>query len=370
MIEAGRRLLSTLAEDGTLTVEVAPLSLPDPHGAQIVVRVEAAPINPSDLGVLFGPADTDGADYAPGRIVARMPAAAVRAMKARFGVAMPAGIECSGTVIAAGDDPVAKALLGRRVACVPGASFATDALCDAAMAMPLADEVSFEEGASSFVNPMTALGFVETMRRDGFGGIVHTAAASNLGQMLVRICAADGIPLVNVVRSQAQVGLLRELGSEWVLDSTAQDFRSRLVEAVAATGAMLAFDAVGGGPLAGQILSAMEAAASRGAAFSRYGSNVRKKVYIYGGLDLAPTTLTRAFGFQWELAGWLLTPFLEAVGADVQAAMRRRVQTEIGTTFASRYEARVGLEEALAAPSVRRYNARRTGRKFLLLPQV
>ncbi|WP_423142745.1 zinc-binding dehydrogenase [Parablastomonas sp. CN1-191] len=366
MAYTGKQLTSTLGADGTLTNTIAETSFPDPAGRQVLVQMAAAPINPSDLGLLFASADTDGATYSPGQVVAAMPEAMTRASAARHGMAMPVGNEGAGTVVAAGEDPAAQALVGKRVACVPGAAYATYALCDAGMCMPLPDDVSFAEGASSFVNPMTALGFVETMRAGGFTGIVHAAAASNLGQMLVRICAEDGVPLVNIVRSQAQVDLLKGFGAEHVLDMTAPDFMPRLIDAIAETKAMIGFDPIGGGPLAGQILTAMNAAASRGQAFSRYGSSAAKKVCIYGALDTGPTILNRSFGLTWDLSGWLLTPFLAAAGADTIGRMRARVMAGLKTTFASHYKATVALDDMLGAEVVRDYNARRTGEKYLV----
>jgi NADPH:quinone reductase-like Zn-dependent oxidoreductase len=368
MAYTGKQLTTRLDEDGTLTLAVGDKTWDAPTGSQILVKVEAAPINPSDLGLLFASADTDGAEYTPGKVVARMPENATRAMKARHGLDMPAGNECAGTVVAAGDAPVAQALIGKRVACVPGTAYGTYALADANMAMPLADGVSAEQGASSFVNPMTALGFVETMRMDGFTGIVHAAAASNLGQMLVRICQEDNVPLVNIVRSAAQVELLKGIGAEHVLDSTAPDFMARLIDAIAETKAMIGFDPIGGGTMASQMLTAMEAAASRGAAFSRYGSSAPKKVCIYGALDLGPTILQRSFGLTWELSGWLLTPFLQKAGMEVAARMRARVMKDITTTFASHYKAHVSLEGMLEKAAVADYNARRTGEKYLVVP--
>ncbi len=369
MTVSGKQLLTTLEADGTLTVEIADKTFDAPTGSQILVEVEAAPINPSDLGLLFASADTEGAQYSPGKVVAKMPENATRFMKSRHGMAMPAGNECAGTVVAAGDDPAAQALIGSRVACVPGTAYSSYALADARMAMPLADGVTAEQGASSFVNPMTALGFVETMKLEGFTGIVHAAAASNLGQMLVKICAEDGIPLVNIVRSAQQEKLLRDLGATHVLDMTAPDFMLKLIDAIAETKAMLGFDPIGGGTLSGQILTAMEAAASRGAAFSRYGSSEAKKVYIYGALDLGPTILNRAFGLTWDLAGWLLTPFMAKAGPEIVGRMRARVMKDLTTTFASHYKARVGLEEMLSKDAVADYNARRTGEKYLVVPK-
>ena len=368
MTFTGKQLLTTLTQDGTLTVEIADKTWDEPTGSQVLVKVEATPINPSDLGLLFASADMAGAQYSPGKVVARMPDNATRAMKARHGMPMPAGNECAGTVVAAGDDPQAQALIGKRIACVPGTAYASYAIADARMAMPLADGVTAEQGASSFVNPMTALGFVESMRLEGFTGLVHAAAASNLGQMLVKICAADGIPLVNIVRSDAQAQILRDLGATHVLDMTAEGFQGKLVDALAETKAMLGFDPIGGGTLSGQILGAMEQAASRGAAFSRYGSSEAKKVYIYGALDLGPTILNRNFGLTWELAGWLLTPFMAKAGPEIVGRMRQRVMDELTTTFASHYKANVGLEEMLSKEAIAEYNARRTGEKYLVVP--
>ncbi|HAF41812.1 MAG TPA: NADH oxidase [Sphingobium sp.] len=364
----GLKILSTLAEDGRLTVELAEESLPPPTGHELLVRVEAAPINPSDLGLLFGPADVGNADYGEGRIVAQMPDAARRALAARIGQAMAVGNEGAGTVIAAGDAPEAQALIGKLVTCVPGGMFAQYRLVDARSVTALPDGASAEQGASAFVNPMTALGFVETMRRDGHKAIVHTAAASNLGQMLVRICREDQIPLVNIVRSQAQAETLKALGTEHVLDSSREDFRAQLQSAIEATGATIAFDAIGGGALVGQILHAMEQAASKNGAYSRYGSDTLKQAYIYGALDMAPTILNRSFGFSWTVGGWLLFPFLQRAGGETVERMRQRVRDNLTTTFASPYKARLSLEDALTRDAVLAYNARRTGEKYLIVP--
>ena len=369
MTFTGKQLTTQLDADGTLTVQLNDKDWDEPTGNQLLIKIEAAPINPSDLGLLFASADTDLAQYSPGKVVARMPDAATRAMKARHGIPMPAGNEAAGTVVAAGDSPAAQALIGKRVACVPGAAFGSYAHADASMAFAVDDSVSAEQAASSFVNPMTALGFVETMKMEGFTGIVHAAAASNLGQMLVKICRDDGIPLVNIVRSEAQVKLLRDLGATHVLDMTQADFMPRLIDAVAETKAMVGFDPIGGGALASQILTAMEAAVSRGAAFSRYGSSEPKKVHIYGALDLGPTILNRSFGLTWDLAGWLLMPFMMKAGMEVVGRMRARVAKELTTTFASHYKARVSLEGMLTKEAITDYNARRTGEKYLVVPE-
>lgn len=364
MTYTGQQLTTQLDADGTLTLQLNDKTWEAPKPGQVLVKVEASPINPSDLGLLFASADTESAVYSPGKVVAQMPANATRAMKARHGMAMPAGNEAAGMVVAAGDG--VEALLGKRVACVPGSAYATYAYADAAMCLPV--EASAEQAASSFVNPMTALGFVETMKLEGYTGIVHAAAASNLGQMLVKICLEDGVPLVNIVRSEEQVKILKDLGATHVLNMTDADFMPRLIDSIAETKAMIGFDPIGGGTLAGQILTAMEAAASRGAAFSRYGSSEAKKVYIYGALDIGPTILNRAFGLTWDLAGWLLTPFMAKAGMEIVGRMRMRVAKDLTTTFASHYAMRGSLADMLTKESVSVYNARRTGEKYLVVP--
>ncbi|MCY1669875.1 zinc-binding dehydrogenase [Novosphingobium sp. SL115] len=364
----GQRIVSQLDADGTLTVSVQDFDVPTPKGSEVVIQVEATPINPSDLGLLFGPADVTGAQFSPGKIVAQMPEPAVRAMAARHGAAMPVGNEGAGTVITAGDAPEAQALLGKRVTCFPGGMYATHAVADARMCLELAEGVTAEQGASAFVNPLTALSFTETMRYHGHKALVHTAAASNLGQMLVKICQADGIGLVNVVRSPAQVAILKAIGAEHVVDSSQDSFLADLAAAIEATGATMAFDAIGGGKLVSQILTVMEQVSNKGAAYSRYGSNAPKHAFIYGALDLSPTVLTRNFGFVWDVSGWLLTPWMGKLGPEIVDKMRRRVMAELTTTFASHYKAKVGLEQALTPEAALDYNARRTGEKYLITP--
>lgn len=368
MTYTGKQLTTQLDADGTLTVQLNDKTWDAPKGSQVLVQIEATPINPSDLGLLFASADTDNAAYSPGKVVAKMPEAATRAMKARHGMAMPAGNEAAGIVVAAGEAEGAQALIGKRVACVPGSAYGSYAYAESGMCMAVGESVSAEQAASSFVNPMTALGFVETMKMEGFTGLVHAAAASNLGQMLVKICLEDGVPLVNVVRSEAQVQLLKDLGATHVLNMTDADYMPKLIDAIAETKAMLGFDPIGGGTVASQMLTAMEAAASRGAAFSRYGSSEPKKVYIYGALDLGPTVLNRAFGLTWDLGGWLLTPFMMKAGMEVVGRMRARVLKDLTTTFASHYSMRGSLEDMLTKEAVSVYNARRTGEKYLVTP--
>jgi NADPH:quinone reductase-like Zn-dependent oxidoreductase len=362
----GLQLLSTVTEDGTLTVHLAQQTLPEPTGHEVLIRVEAAPINPSDLGLLFGPADLENADYSAGRIVAPLSEGAQRALAARVGGAMPVGNEGAGTVIAAG--PEAQALLGKRVACVGGGLYAQYRIVDARGCLVLPEGISAEQGAAAFVNPLTALGFVATMRRDGHTALVHTAAASNLGQMLVRICAEDGIPLVNVVRSPAQAALLEDIGAKHIVDSSAETFSEDLTAALTATGATVMFDAIGGGKLTGQILATMERVASSGADYSRYGSNTWKQAYTYGMLDTGPTVIERSFGFAWGLSGWLLTPFLASLAPAEAAELRQRVIEGVTTTFASSYKARVSLEQMLTREAALAYNAKRTGEKYLVVP--
>jgi NADPH:quinone reductase-like Zn-dependent oxidoreductase len=303
------------------------------------------------------------------KVTAPLTPQAVRALAARIDQSMPVGNEGAGVVIAAGSSPEAQALMGKTVALLGGAMYAQHRLAKAAEVLVLPADATPAEGASCFVNPLTALGMTETMRREGHSALVHTAAASNLGQMLVKICLADGIPLVNIVRSAEQAKILKDLGATHVLDSTAPNFMEQLVAAVAETGATIAFDAIGGGKLAGQILNAMEAAINqKGGAYSRYGSAVHKQVYIYGGLDIGPTELTRAFGMAWGIGGWLLTYFLQKIGPADAQKLRERVARELKTTFASHYTAEISLEEALKPEVIAAYNKRATGEKYLVNP--
>ena len=293
----------------------------------------------------------------------------MRAMAARLDESMPVGNEGAGVVIRTGSSDAAKALMGKTVAMIGGAMYAQYRVLQVDECLPLPDGTTPAEGASCFVNPLTALGMTETMRREGHKALVHTAAASNLGQMLNKICLKDGIPLVNIVRSKEQAGILREIGAKHVVDSTAPSFMDDLTKALAETGATIAFDAIGGGKLAGQILTAMEAAINKTAkAYSRYGSSVHKQVYVYGSLDPRPTELTRGFGMAWGVGGWLLTPFLQKIGPADGQKLRQRVVAELKTTFASHYTKVVSLQEALQLDNIAVYNKRATGEKFLINP--
>lgn len=364
----GKAIASTYASDGTLTVDFQDRTLPDPTGHEVLLRVEAAPINPSDLGVLFGPFDLAGAEYSPGRIVARMEGTPPPPFLKRINFPLPCGNEGAGTVIAAGDAPEAQALLGKTVTCLQGGMYSEYRLVDSRACLALPEGVDAATGASSVVNPITALTFVETMRKEGFTGLIHTAAASNLGQILVKICHEDGVPLINIVRKAEHVALLRGIGAEHVCNSSAPDFHDQLVTAIRATGAMLAFDAIGGGDLAGRIFAAMEEVAATDTPFDPYGTHVRKKIYIYGMLDRGPTTFARDFGFTWELGGYILTDFLIKAPPEWMAQARARVIAGLKTTFASGYSNTVPLLRMLDKDVVADYAQMRTGEKVLIVP--
>jgi len=364
----GKQLRSTLSEDGALTLELVETEFPAPTGRQVLVRMEAAPINPSDLILISAGVDLENADYSAGKVVAQMDPRYLATQGSRVGQSLQVGNEGAGTVIATGDDPMAAALMGQRVGCVPLHAYGEYATVDALMCLPLGDH-SAEAGAGSFVNPLTALGFVETARMEGHDAIIHAAAASNLGQMLGRICRADGMGLVNIVRRDEQVELLRGQGAEHVVNSAADDFMGQLTSAIDATGAFLGFDPIGGGRTTDICLQAMErVAASRMTEYSRYGSNHPKKMYIYGRLSPGETVLTPSYGFAWTVSGWLLTPFMEHAGMEVVGRMRKRVVDELTTTFASHYKEKVSLEGMLTRDAMLDYSRMATGEKYLVVP--
>jgi len=369
----GLQLRSLVKSSGEIELSLVPTPVAAPGPDEIVVSIEASPINPSDIGLLFGAADMGTARQSGTAalpvITATIPPAYMRAMAGRLDESMPVGNEGAGTVIAAGSSEAAQALIGKTVAVIGGAMYAEYRTLCAADVLVLSEGTTAEAGASCFVNPLTALGMTETMRREGHSALVHTAAASNLGQMLNKICIADGIGLVNIVRSPEQAAMLHGIGAKYVCDSTSPTFMADLVDALVATGATIAFDAIGGGKLAAQILTAMEAAVNRTATtYSRYGSTVHKQVYIYGGLDTRPTELARGFGMAWGVGGWLLFPFLQKIGAADAQKLRDRVLRELKTTFASHYTRRISLAEALTLDIVTAYNRRSTGEKFLITP--
>ena len=367
------QLRSLIRKDGTLELSLADVPVPRPGPDEVLVRVEAAPINPSDLGLLFGPADM-GAAKAAGTasrpvVTAPIPERLMRMVAGRVGQSLPVGNEGAGIVVDTGSEAQAKALRGKTVAILGGAMYAQYRVMAAKQCLVLPPGTKPAEGASCFVNPLTAQGMVETMRLEGHKALVHTAAASNLGQMLQKLCIAEGIALVNIVRKPEQEAILRGLGARHVCNSVSPSFMDDLTDALATTGATLAFDATGGGKLASQILTAMEAAASRNAKeYSRYGSTVYKQVYIYGGLDRGPTELTRNYGMAWGLGGWLLPPFLQKIGPEAAQRLRERVAREIKTTFASSYEKEISLIEALQLDAIAEYGKQATGKKYLINP--
>jgi NADPH:quinone reductase-like Zn-dependent oxidoreductase len=371
--KTGLQLRSLIKKSGELEISLVNLPTPEPSADEVVVRVEASPINPSDLGLLVGAADmatarTSGTKDAP-IVTASVPEAAMRSMAGRLDESMPVGNEGAGTVIKTGSSEAAKALMGKTVAMIGGAMYSQYRTIRAGDCLVLPEGASAAEGASCFVNPLTSLGMVETMRREGHKALVHTAAASNLGQMLNKICLKDGVALVNIVRSREQAEILRKIGAKYVVDSTSPTFMDDLTSALVETGATLAFDAIGGGKLAGQILTCMEVAINKTAkAYSRYGSNVYKQVYIYGGLDLRPTEVNRTFGMTWGIGGWLLFPFLQKIGVADGLRLRQRVVAELKTTFASHYTQVVSLQEALELSHIAVYAKRATGEKYLINP--
>ncbi len=370
---SGLQLRSLIKSSGELEISLVNVPTPEPAADEVVVRVEATPINPSDIGLLIGAADISSAKASGSKqmpvITAKIPEAGMKAMAARLDQSMPVGNEGAGVVVRTGSSEPAKALMGKTVSIIGGAMYAQYRCIKVSECMPLPAGTTAAEGASWFVNPLTALGMTETMKREGHKALVHTAAASNLGQMLNKICQKDGIALVNIVRSRAQADILRKIGAKHVVDSTAPDFMEDLTTALAETGATLAFDAIGGGRLAGQILTCMEAAINRSAkAYSRYGSNVHKQVYVYGSLDPGPIELNRAFGMAWGVGGWLLFPFLMKIGPAEGQKLRERVVNELKTTFASHYTKIVSLPEALDLTNLDAYAKRATGEKFLINP--
>jgi len=359
-------------QEGRLRLWLEDSAVGAPGPDEILVRMEAAPLNPSDQILLFGPVDPksltqSGTSQLP-VIEGQIPAERMGIVAGRLGQALPAGNEGAGTVVGAGAN--VSALVGRTVALLanPG-TYARYQIARAANCMILPEGTPARDGAAAFINPLTALGMVETMRREGHSALVHTAAASNVGQMLNRLCLADGIPLVNIVRSEEQVKLLRGEGARYVLDSNDEHFRETLLEALAETGATLAFDAIGGGTMAATILAAMESVASRKlTSYSRYGSPTHKQVYIYGLLDPRPRDLNGNFGLAWGVGGWLMTWFYQRIGAAAAATLKERVVKELTTTFASQFSAEIGLAEMLSLEAIGAYTRRATGSKYLVCP--
>jgi len=370
---SGLQLHSLIKKSGELEVSLATVEVQSPLPNEVVVRIEASPINPSDIGLLFGPADMSTARQTGTLerpiLMAGVPQAAMAAMTGRLDQPLPVGNEGAGEVVAAGNSEAAQALLGKLVAIVGGAMYAQYRTVAAADCLVLPEGATAADGASCFINPLTALGMVETMRREGHTALVHTAAASNLGQMLNRVCLKDTIGLVNIVRSATQAETLRSQDAQHVCNSSAPSFNDDLTQALIGTGATLAFDAVGGGTLAGRILSCMEAAINRQpSTYSRYGSNTHKQVYIYGGLDPGPTEFRRTFGMAYGIGGWLVFPFLNKIGPEQTRKLKERVAAELKTTFVSHYAREISLRDALQLDTIAVYNRRATGEKFLINP--
>ena len=373
--EKSLQLRSLIKPEGELELSLVEVDMPTPGPGDVIIKVEATPINPSDLGLLVGAGDIrtavqSGTVDRP-VITAKVPEAGMRAMQARVGQSLGVGNEGAGTVVAAGESDAAQALLGKRVTGLGGEFYSEYRMLNAAQVMELPEGATAEQGASCYVNPLTALSFVETMREMGHESLVHTAAASNLGQMLNKICIKDGVPLVNIVRKEEQAAILRGIGAKHIVNSTSPTFMEDLITALMETGATLGFDAIGGGPLAGQLLIAMEAAASRKMKeYSRYGSGQQTQVFIYGRLDMSPTQVPPGVGFAWNLSGYLLTPFLQKAGKEVRARMYKRVMDELTTTFASHYTKRISLAEALNLDTLKAYDAKATGEKYLITPNA
>lgn len=370
-----KEIRSKVTEDGKIEISIATVTKPTPGEDEVLIRVEAAPINPSDLGLLLSFAadlSTINVSGDGDQTVTSMKIhpALMNAMKPRLGQSMPVGNEGAGIIEDAGAN--AKELIGKTVGLAGGAMYSQFRCVPASSCLVMNDGTSSKEAASSFVNPLTALAFIETMKMEKHSAIVHTAAASNLGQMLVKICKDDNIPLINIVRKPEQEKILKDLGAKYICNTSDSDFMESLITALIETGATLGFDATGGGnngELPGQILSAMEVAANKTAKeYSRYGSDTYKQVYIYGGLDPSPTILKRAFGMSWGLGGWLLTPMIGKIGMERFQQMRMRVAAEIKTTFASNYAAEISLQEMLQPETIKSYAKQATGEKYLVSP--
>ena len=372
--EKGLQIRTLIKPEGELELSLAEVEIPTPGPTDIIIKVEATPINPSDLGLLVGAGDISTAVQSGTAdrpvITAKVPEAGMRAMKARIGESLPVGNEGAGTVVAAGESEAAQALLGKRVTGLGGEFYAEYRMLNVAQVMELPDGISAEQGASCYVNPLTALSFVETMRNMGHESLVHTAAASNLGQMLNKICLKDGVPLVNIVRKEEQAKLLKDQGATHVVNSSDDDFLEQLKAAIDETDAFYGFDPIGGGKMVDTCFKAMEqVAVGKMSEYSRYGSNQQKRMFIYGRLDFGPTTLTPSYGFGWTLSGWLLTPFLQSAGMETVMRMRKRVLDNLGTTFASGYKTKVDLEGMLTKDAILDYRQMKTGEKYLVTPQ-
>ncbi|QHJ10541.1 L-threonine 3-dehydrogenase [Paraglaciecola mesophila] len=366
-----KQLFTHISSDGELNIHLKDVDVPSPKAHEIVVKMQASPINPSDMWPMFGPADLSKAQLSDDKTTLSAPIhkGMLGRVKSRLDQTLPIGNEGAGVVVAAGDSEQAQALIGKTVAVLTGACYTQYTCVPVQACIAHHDDTTPLAAASSFVNPLTALGMVETMRMEGHTALVHTAAASSLGIMLNKICLAEGVQLVNIVRKQEQVDLLTKIGAKYVVNSSSDSYKKDLYKAIEATGATLAFDAIGGGELASDILSTMEAVGSKDATgFNTYGSTDNKQVYIYGGLDFSPTTLNRAFGMTWSIGGWLLMRFLGKLDAPKVAELHKRVADEINTTFAIESSVELSFEEALTPEIIAKYNAKSTGGKYIINP--
>ena len=367
-----KQIRSEVTKEGKLLIYVESTAMPEPKEDEVLIRIEASPINPSDLGLLIGPADVSSMSVSGegenAVVTMDIPEGLLRMLETRLDQSLPVGNEGGGVVVKAGSKDL-EDLVGKTVGVAGGSMYSQYRCVNAASCFVMHDGVTSAESASCFVNPLTALGMVETMRLENHSALVHTAAASNLGQMLIKICLDEDVPLVNIVRKEEHVDMLNSLGAKFVCNSSKETFMQDLVSALVETGATIGFDATGGGKLSGQILTAMEVAANQTATeYNRYGSNTFKQVYIYGGLDRSPTTLNRAFGFSWGLGGWLLTPFIGRIGPERFEELKQKVADEIKTTFASHYTKEISLEEVLQPENINVYSKQATGEKYLVNP--
>lgn len=371
--QSTQQLFTEISSEGQLSVSCKTVAIPQPKPHEVIVKIKAAPINPSDMWPMFGPADLREASFDDENLILKAPVhkSMLMRIKSRLDQSLPIGNEGAGTVVAAGDSPQAQALIGKTVGVLTGATY-TEYACVPIQACMLHNQgTTAQQAASSFVNPLTALSMVETMKREGHSALVHTAAASSLGIMLNKICLAEGIDIVNIVRKQEHVDMLSSLGAKHVLNSSAESFKKDLYNAINETGATLAFDAIGGGDVVSDILTAMEAVGSQDAVgFNTYGSEANKQVYIYGGLDFAPTVLNRAYGMTWNIGGWLLMRFLGTLDIKEVLALHKRVADEIDSTFASNFSKEISLKQALQVENVAAYMAKKTGEKYLVNPSL
>ncbi|NQZ87947.1 MAG: zinc-binding dehydrogenase [Saccharospirillaceae bacterium] len=366
-----KQLFTHISTDGKLEISLKDVEVPQPKSHEVIVRIEAAPINPSDMWPMFGPANLAEATLSTDKSTYSAPVhkSILPRIKSRLGQVLPIGNEGAGVVIAAGDSKAAQALMGKTVAILTGGVYAQYCCVPAQACLVHNEGTTAMNAATSFVNPLTALGMVETMRMEGHTALVHTAAASSLGQMLNKICIAEGVSLVNIVRSQQQVDILEKIGAKYICNSSSETFKADLYKAIDETGATLAFDAIGGGEIVSDILTAMEQSGSKDAVgFNTYGSEANKQVYIYGGLDFSPSTLNRAYGMTWGIGGWLLMRFLSKLKPEQVGQLQKRVADEITTTFACSFTDELSFEQAMTPEIALQYNAKKTGEKYLINP--